>query len=382
MQSDDINNIMFGSSPRKLNMLSDNFKFLQHIHPELKDVTARFIEDGTAQFLGRQLNVPVSDFSSKRKGRARDFCRDSEPFFNEFTKIPAISDFISQVNDCFVAMSKTLDAKLQCPAVDLSPPDIQVSETTDPNLVSKNFELLKKLHVKIDDMTDEISSVTKKLLSVDNRVVELKGESVSYRDALTKNIQKVEDKVGAAAYSHSASLVYNIRGCAKNYSSNLIFRCKKELVCTLRNDKLVVDESKVTKILKVITDPDDDVMVYQGFSVLFTRVFDKNVTFGIDFNSIEDRDRIWAQRFILGKKYNLFVDISLPTKQKKVRSTLIEEWYKFKSYKNDKGEQAASFLIAQRGIVFDSKFYKYESSKAVDLLKKHLDDLCNGDLYI
>ena len=137
-----------------------------------------------------------------------------------------------------------------------------------------------------------------------------------------------------------------------------------------------------TMLMEILEDIEDgNVNVSQGWGTKFVRVSDKDVIFGISFNSVEDHDMVWQQRFTLGKKYKLFVDVVLPTKQKKVRAALIEEWHKFKQHKIQEGEEAASFLKTERGIVFDSKFYKYESLKAIGLFKRHLNDLCDGDLF-
>ena len=90
---------------------------------------------------------------------------------------------------------------------------------------------------------------------------------------------------------------------------------------------------------------------------------------------------IWKYRFSLGKKYNIFVEVVLPPKQKKLRSSLIGDWYKYKDYKISKGENVERFLKLEHGILFGSEVYYYDSVKVIQRLQKSLNALCNGELF-
>ena len=52
------------SEKKELNTSSDVFKFMEYLHPALKDVVAKFVVEGSAQFLSRQINVPVQEFKN------------------------------------------------------------------------------------------------------------------------------------------------------------------------------------------------------------------------------------------------------------------------------------------------------------------------------
>ena len=72
------------SEKKELNTSLNVFKFMEYLHPALKDAVAKFVVDGSAQFLSRQINVPVQEFKNRRKGRAKDFSVLSGSFLLQF----------------------------------------------------------------------------------------------------------------------------------------------------------------------------------------------------------------------------------------------------------------------------------------------------------
>ena len=92
---------------------------------------------------------------------------------------------------------------------------------------------------------------------------------------------------------------------------------------------MVMDSTKLRSMINEILVDDEDLNVSQRWSVSKSRVIGDDLIFSIDFLSSEDRQIVWQQRFSLGKKYNLYVDVILHTKQRKVRAALIGEWHKF-----------------------------------------------------
>ena len=379
MASENIKDLLFGFSPRKLDKNSDKFSFMQYIHPDLMEITATFIEDGAAQFLSKQMNIAVSDFPVKKKGRARDFCRDPQPYFNEFVELPAVEQFISKVNDCFMAMVSD-DVGAKPVDVDLQPVAAPSKSTDDLN--TKKLEMLSKLQ---EDMTKMITCTSTFVDAFGRDLAERQVESASYRDAVMKNIEQVKLGVDKTVSAHSGTLMYHINRCTKAAlpATILNFRCKKEILDARIEDggKVAMDSTKLRSMINEILVDDEDLNVSQRCSVSKSRIIDDDVLFRLEFKSSEDHDMIWEQRFTLGKKYNLYVDIILPTKQSKVRAALVGEWHKFKQHKIQKGEEVSKLLKLAHGMVFESKLYKFDSMKSIGLFKRKLNEMCNGDLY-
>ena len=73
-----------------------------------------------------------------------------------------------------------------------------------------------------------------------------------------------------------------------------------------------------------------------------------------------------------------------PCLEKEVVSLLYSSlkcWYKFKKYKVDKEEQVPHFLILQGGLLFDSKVFQFDSNKVITSFQKHLNGLCQKDIF-
>ena len=197
------------SEKKELNTSSDAFKFMEYLHPALKDAVAKFVVDGSAQFLSRQINVPVKDFKNRRKGRAKDFSVDPDPFYCDFIKIPAVDEFLSRINDCFtLTLSKNsshvenMDTK----------PDVNSLEPS-----------LSKLNEKINAMAEDISGIV-------NKISSLKTDQVSYRDTVVKGLGEVKKDLGVelhrariATSTSTPYLMHNMKLVAAKKSNKLIF---------------------------------------------------------------------------------------------------------------------------------------------------------------
>lgn len=237
------------------------------------------------QFLSRQTNVPVKDFKNQRKGRAKDFSVDPDPFYCDFIKIPAVDKFISRINDCF-----TLNISKNS-----SPVENMETQSDDKTLEPT----LSKLNKKINAMAEDISGIV-------NKISSLKTDQVSYRDTVVKGLGEVKKDLGVELHrarigtrNSTPNLMHNMKLVAAKKSNKLIFSGR---------DDFCDDDDLNKQNCKCI----EEVLTVDGFFGEFTHFFVdcKSGYFktGIEFDSALDRENIWRNRFSFEKKIHLFIE--------------------------------------------------------------------------
>ena len=91
--------------------LHPELEFLHLLDEGLQDIRCSFIEQGSLQLLANKLEIKLTEFPNKR-GRAKRFRQDPIPFYVEFIKMPAVADFLAQVNDILVTRASSASATI------------------------------------------------------------------------------------------------------------------------------------------------------------------------------------------------------------------------------------------------------------------------------
>ena len=80
---------------------------------------------------------------------------------------------------------------------------------------------------------------------------------------------------------------------------------------------------------------------------------------------------MWRNRFLLGKKCSIFVDVNLGRAELARKKTMLKLLYDFNTTYSTK----VSFVRCSNGIVLDGKLYNFDSTNQIELLKKALGGL-------
>ena len=97
----------------------------------------------------------------------------------------------------------------------------------------------------------------------------------------------------------------------------------------------------------------------------------------VKFSGLAFRDYIWRNRFLLGKKCNIFVDVDLGKAELARKKTMLKLLFDF----NATYSERVSFIRCSNGLVLNNKLFDFTSNKQIDLLKKALGKLIGQESF-